>query len=91
MNDLKFAVLAKSGSKNDVKSDFPLRSDDVDGYYVLPPEVGNSFRFFSAPLDEKMDIRVVTTSPVVKVEESVDGLLTFETLNSTYSLYAIAK
>jgi len=53
------------------KSDNPLRTDIVEGFFADEPELGRSFRFFSNPLDPKMTGRVVITSAVAELSVDV--------------------
>lgn len=62
-----------------------LRTDEIEGRFADPPTLGHSFGFFADPLDETMDIRVVTTSRVQSVQQTEEGFI-FSTLNSTYYL-----
>jgi hypothetical protein len=75
---------------NDTKDSHPLRTDEVSGFYMDPPTVGDSFTFYSEPLNaEPGYVRVVKTS---MVEEVFDGPrhLTFRTENSTYLLSPVS-
>lgn len=62
-----------------------LRTPDVIGDFPNPPKVRESFIMFAIPLDTESDLRVVTTSQVLEVEEFDDYYL-FTTLNSQYRL-----
>lgn len=80
------AILEKiSKNKNAIRTEGP-----IDGFYDDPPTVGKSFEFYSRPLDPKMNIRVITTSPVerITVVAGVEelGILVFQTENSEYML-----
>lgn len=50
------------------------------------PEVGRRFNFVGAPLELPAGFRLITTSPVKKVSVAENGLVDFETENSTYKL-----
>ena len=59
-----------------------LRGDEVEGYCIELPEVGQPFIMFSKSLVSDLNVRLIQTSTVTEVKE--DG--TFKTKNSTYLL-----
>jgi len=63
-----------------------LRTDVVEGVIRRHPEVGDPFVLESAPLDEKYDTRIVSTSRVTSIEE-VDGAVLLRTESN--SLYKV--
>lgn len=87
----KKVVLTKLGSTNDVRSDRPLRTEDVTGvYYGNSPEVGVSVRVIADPIDQGMDFRFVVTSPVTEVLEVGEHGWKFRTKNSVYRLAVLS-
>jgi hypothetical protein len=62
-----------------------LRTSMVDGFTFNLPRVGQSFLFYSEPL-ERGRVREIHTSPVVEIVVMEPGLYRFQTENSTYLL-----
>lgn len=66
-------------------SNEPLRTNEVTGVAFKMPEVGCGFRLVSDPINPDAQLRLLVTSPVVRVYEEA-GLIRFDTANSTYEL-----
>lgn len=47
-----------------------LRSNRVEGYTTEAPKVGKRFRMFAEGLEDPSLLRLVETSPVVKMDEN---------------------
>ncbi len=63
-----------------------LRTDEVTGYAITPPAVGELFVMYAEPLSEAEGlIRWVRTSVVTEVTSTG-----FKTLNSVYNFEALA-
>jgi hypothetical protein len=73
-------------------SEEPLRTNEVEGYWMMTPEPGVSFTFCGKPLTE-MDggVRVITTSAVVRVYLIGKDKYFDTTSGSTYKLEEFAK
>jgi len=63
-----------------------LRTDDVEGEFEKIPVEGRCFEMTAPPLDPKMGVRWILTSPVQKVELDDGKMYRFVTENSTYKL-----
>jgi hypothetical protein len=63
-----------------------LRTDEVVGDFEDLPCEGYCFEMSAPPLDPKMDIRWIVTSPVQKIELDDGKMYRFATENSTYKL-----
>jgi len=66
----------------------PIRNDakPVTGWYFDPPELEQSFWFFSEPLTDTDGFRIIKTSPVVGFESTKAGWY-IETENSVYEIW----
>ncbi len=64
-----------------------MRTDFMDGYLQDKPSVGKSITAFGKSLDDDPEkTRVLTTSPVVKIEGNL-----YYTKNSTYRIEPIGE
>lgn len=65
-----------------------IRTDETIGTTYYLPEIGKGFTLIAEPIDEHANIRYITTSKVIEIEESVSNKNTirFNTLNSSYRL-----
>lgn len=68
------------------RSDGVFRTQEIFGELRSVVEVGQSLVMFGKPLDPNMSLRMVTTSPIAKIEPIQGGVL-FETV--TGSLYQL--
>jgi hypothetical protein len=81
------AKLTKVCSLTQVRGPNPLRTQTIDGWFTTEPTVGRSFRFYAEPLTEGAEVRMVATSPVVRVVRCMDKReIVFNTENSTYEI-----
>jgi len=70
-----------------IKNGSALRTDEVEGFTERLPTVGKSFGMLGVALDPNNgNMRVITTSPVKKVESLDHDAIQFETQNSIYRL-----
>lgn len=71
-----------------------LRTDEVVGLTHSLPEVGQPFILTGDPLSKSAHVRIIHTTPVIKMDEtnSVNsGTIVFETVNSVYRLHYIKE
>ena len=70
------------------KNQNALRTPDMEGFFSSIPEVGNSFTIMNNEpiVKENNTNRIITTSRVISVDRSIDGVFIFDTMNSTYRL-----
>lgn len=66
-----------------------LRTDAVEGTFLMVPTVECQFSFFAEPLDKTKDFRQISTTPV-KTVEAIAGGWRFTTENSTYELEIVS-
>lgn len=62
-----------------------LRSNGVSGDFMVLPSVGERFNLVSDALVLGAGERVISTSPVLSIEEAQSGMV-FKTMNSIYLL-----
>ena len=70
---------------NGVVSDHPLRTETMEGWFELPPTVGQSFRIIGDAIVEGTSGRLIATSVVKEVQPIINGWI-FQTMNSRYFL-----
>lgn len=64
-----------------------VRTNKMKGFCIAIPTIGEVFEIFGPPLDVEKNIRVITTTPVVSIEEmhvGKDKIIKFKTRNSLY-------
>lgn len=66
-----------------------LRTNSVEGEFEQLPTVGEKFIILGEPLTEGTDVRVVSTSPVVAVDDPTQQTMFIKTENSLYKLEII--
>ena len=61
-----------------------LRSNEIEGWFILPPILHSIFVLIAEPLVEG-DARIVDTTPILSIEKlETEHHIRFETRNSTY-------
>lgn len=74
-------------SASDIKSDHPLRTEGCEGVLADAICLGEPLIILAKPIDPKANVRVIRTSPVVKLVKLAPNLS--EVLTETGSVYHI--
>ena len=63
-----------------------IRTSSVEGHLMEAPATGQGLCLHAPPIEEGFDVRVLLTSPVVKLVEEEQGTLKVYTENSVYRI-----
>lgn len=69
-----------------LKSEDPLRTDEINGYCLLLPKEGSGFMFVGPPYTAVSGLRQICTSKLVEVMQMNESTFEFKTMNSHYRL-----